>query len=158
MDRQPKSMMTPLLAGLTLVSAAILGGCGTHRHSAAGPWDWTPPAVVETGNAGSSDAVMFAPGPQRDTTVFAYADSRGPEYDRRDEALGVREPNPYAGWYAWPVDPRPSLDHSESFYSGRTAERYVYPSTNTHRQHYRYHQSRPSRHSTPSYPQHRRWR
>jgi len=124
MNGQPKSMIGILATGLLLV---LVSGCGTGRYGAAGDWQWTPPARLAAGNAGSSGAVIVSP-VQADAQYFAYAPRSAPEYDRRDGSLNIRTNDPTAGWMGWPEHQRPSLDHYRTFYASPNANRYNYPS------------------------------
>lgn len=128
MRGKPKSMIVPLLAGLALTAG--LGACGAPpRNSAAGPWRWSAPVTLEAGNAGNTTAVIAPPGRWGDAARYALGGERAPEYDRRDEALGVEQGDITDSWYAWPADPRPSLDNQRSFRTSRDPDRYNYPST-----------------------------
>lgn len=140
-----------IVAFLAVAGAGlVLAGCATTRQSDAGPWRWSPPIPSNTpttprmGHSGSGGAVVASPGDLGGAMLYAYSDpAYAPEFDRRDERLGVVGSDPTAGWYAWPDSPRPSLEHTRSFSSGRNADRYVYPTTGGDSYDYHYRRSAP---------------
>lgn len=118
-----KIMIGFFAAGAIAVS---LGGCSQGRYSSAGPWQWSPTATLQAGNAGSSSAIIVPPG-RADAQFFVYANGQTPEFDRRDDSLNIRSNEPYLGSMGWPEQQRPTLDRQRTFHTSRTAERYVYP-------------------------------
>lgn len=143
MCAQPKNMTTraakaalPVLASLTLL------GCASSAQSRreVPHWNWQTQAPIQNQSqmthSGNTGAVIFSPGVEMAGSWYAYERNLAPEYARRDTELAVGEPDPTAGWYAWPEQQRPSLDDQRSFNTSQNPGRYVYPSVDDGRRGY----------------------
>ena len=129
MKRQSKIMIGILATGLF---GALSTGCGTGAYGAAGQWQWTPTARLAAGNAGSSSAVIVAPGKSNaGFLAYGYGNQNAPEYARRDDALSIARVDPSAG-LGYPQRERASLNHQRSFYTNRNARNYTYPTVPSH--------------------------
>ncbi len=143
MCAQPKNMTTRLAqAALPVLASLTLLGCTSSAQSRRDVphWDWHAQLPTQSESqmthSGNSDAVIFAPGVETTGSWYAYERDLAPEYARRDAELAVGEPDPTAGWYAWPEQQRPSLDDQRSFNTSRNPGRYVYPSVDDGRRGY----------------------
>lgn len=158
MCAKPKKMMrhAALAAPCVLVALTMIGCAGSSQSRRDVPdWQWRELEQQRSElmtNSGNTGAVIFAPGAEVAPSWYAYERDLAPEYARRDTALAVGEPDPTAGWYAWPEQQRPSLDDQEYFHTSRNANVYSYPGTDGHR-HRSYHDRR-DRRSSP-YPRRR---
>jgi len=129
MKRQSKIMIGILAMGLL---GALGTGCATGASGSAGDWRWAPPARLAGGNAGSSSAVIVAPG-RANSQFLAYANDQTAEYYRRDDDLNIRTSDPYAGWLAWPEEQLTSLYDQQYFSTNRSPYRYTYPAVRNDR-------------------------
>lgn len=134
MNRRASIAVLPMLGSLVLV------GCASSGQDRREVPHWTldapqPHHEQQTlmTHSGDSSAVLFAPGAQAGGSEYAYERDLAPEYNRRDGALAVGEPDPTAGWYAWPEQQRPSLDDQGRFYTSSNPNVYVYPGGEDHR-------------------------
>jgi len=140
MRPQPKNLTRSAALLLLLM---VSTGCGQKRY--AGQWGEVHYGPIDRGaqtlmtHSGNGNAMVFAPGAEAGYSYYGSERSLAAEYDRRDGALSVRVPDPYAGWESFPSPSLPTLDRPRVFYSGRDADRYVYPSVDDGRRPLRHH-------------------
>ncbi|MCA9303216.1 MAG: hypothetical protein KC996_03745 [Phycisphaerales bacterium] len=133
MSNWPAGIAVGLLAGSSLLGGCASGPAAPDLRSSdrnIPAWNWPTPAPgvpdarpqtrVNPGNA------VVQPGAGY---WVVQGDPSSDTYSRRDASLGAVYTDPYQSWMGWPTEERPSLDNRRSFTSGRSAERYVYPST-----------------------------
>lgn len=132
MDTQLKIKNRLLCMGaLVLLGTAALGASGgdePQRRWKTTPDDHAARRALMT-HSGNSGAVMFSPGVQTEGSYYTYERDLAPEYNRRDEKLAITVPDATAGWYAWPVQSRPSLNDRDFFTTSKNPNTFVFPGT-----------------------------
>lgn len=130
LNRRVALATLPALATVMLVGCASSGG---HARRDVPEWDTMPyeqqaqRAQMMT-HSGDSSAVIFSPGAEADPAWYAYQRQVAPQIARRDDDLGVGNPDPTAGWYNWSLPERPSLGDRAYFSTSRNPDSYAYPS------------------------------
>jgi hypothetical protein len=139
MSTQPKRMIGLILGGALMLA---LSGCSENRAWSQG--DWTPAYTLDLSNNQSNPALnrsrssreRLSTNSGRSSAGFlAHSDPHnqyGHEYDRRDGSMSIADNDPTAGYLGFPEQQRASLEHQRTFRTGKNADRFVFPTTNSY--------------------------
>lgn len=133
----PTHINTPTHTRTTNYNSPATIDNSVHQNAAPAPAPRRDTGPMRVAPRASQDQPRHLSQNQNGSVLYAYADPYGPDYDRRDAELGVGSSSATDGWYAWPEPQHPTLDRSRSFNTGRSPERYVYPSRDGGRNYYR---------------------
>ena len=125
------------LALVGALSSSSLAGDQDERRWKTTPSDHAARRALMT-SSGNSSALMFSPGVQTEGSFYTYERDMAPEFSRRDAQLSISVPNATAGWYAWPVQARPSLNDRDYFTVSSNPNTFIFPGSDGYSSHDQY--------------------